>query len=150
VRGDHERRACSERSGEPRRHEEVRVGDVGSEATGYACRVEEELRMAPSPSARVDDGALDLVPSPEELTLEARDEDAEIRVVRARIHLGDEEDAHRAAIVTVSAQKRGWETRTVPSMEEPDAIDYTFVDPSVEVGQWANLTRARRGRLRAA
>jgi hypothetical protein len=31
-------------------------------------------------------------------------------------------------------------------MEEPDAIDYTFVDPSVEVGQWANLTRARRGR----
>jgi hypothetical protein len=30
-----------------------------------------------------------------ELTLEVRDEDAEVRVDRARIHLGDEQDAHR-------------------------------------------------------
>lgn len=31
-------------------------------------------------------------------------------------------------------------------MEESDAFDYTFVDPSVELGPWANLTRARRSR----
>ncbi len=48
----------------------------------------------PSRPARapVDDRALDLVSAREELPLEARDEDAEIRVVRPRIHLRDEED----------------------------------------------------------
>jgi hypothetical protein len=36
------------------------------------------------------------VAAPDELALEVRDEDAQVRIGRARVHLGDEEDAQRA------------------------------------------------------
>jgi hypothetical protein len=45
--------------------------------------------------ARVHDRPLDLVPSLDELVLEVRDEDAEVRVGRAWVHLRDEEDAQQ-------------------------------------------------------
>jgi hypothetical protein len=46
-----------------------------------------------APSAPIDDRALELVAARAELVLEALDEDPEVRVVRPRVHLGDEEDA---------------------------------------------------------
>ena len=52
--------------------------------------------MAPrAPRARVHDRTLDLVPARDELALEVRDEDPEVRVVRPRVHLRDEEDSQR-------------------------------------------------------
>ncbi len=96
VRGDDERRARRERSGETRGHEEVRVGDVGIEAPRRASGIAEQPQVPASAArARVDDRALDLVPAREELALEVRDEDAEVRVVPARVHLRDEEDPQR-------------------------------------------------------
>ena len=47
-----------------------------------------------SAGAAVDDSALELVPARGELVLEVGHEDAEVRVVRARVHLRDEEDPH--------------------------------------------------------
>jgi hypothetical protein len=47
-------------------------------------------------SAPIDDRALELVAARAELVLEALDEDPEVRVVRPRVHLGDEEDAQGA------------------------------------------------------
>ena len=49
---------------------------------------------APPAAARVDDRALDLVAARDELVLEVGDEDPEVRVVRARVHLRDEKDPH--------------------------------------------------------
>ena len=93
VRGDDERRARRERRREARRDEEVRVDDVGPEAPRGADGVADESEVAPPSSGRaVDDGALDLVPPRDELALEVGDEDSEVRVVRARVHLRDEED----------------------------------------------------------
>jgi hypothetical protein len=49
----------------------------------------------PAPAATIHDGARDLVAALEQLPLEVRDEDPEIRVVVARVHLRDEEDLQR-------------------------------------------------------
>jgi hypothetical protein len=95
--GDDERRASGEGRQESRRDEEMRVDDVGLESAGGERRVASEREVA-SPSARsaIDDGALDLVSSLDERTLERRDEDPEVGIVGARVHLGDEEDPHVA------------------------------------------------------
>ncbi len=97
VRGDDERRARRECSGETCRYEEVRVGDLRIEAPRRASGISEQLQVPTRPArARVDDRALDLVPAGDELVLEVRDEDAEVRVARTRVHLRDEEDPQRA------------------------------------------------------
>ena len=52
--------------------------------------------MTPPPAgAPIDDGSLDVVTTRGELALEIGDEHSEIRIVRARVHLRDEEDLHR-------------------------------------------------------
>ena len=97
VRGDDERRARRERGGEAGGNEEVRVGDVGMEARAARARVADEREVAASAAtSRVDDGPLDLVAARDELALEVRDEDPEVRVVRPRVHLRDEEDPQGA------------------------------------------------------
>ena len=59
--------------------------------------------MAPSPAgAPVDDGALDLVSARDELALEVGDEDSEVRIVRARVHLRDEQDPQGACYPRVT------------------------------------------------
>ncbi|MEZ5098984.1 MAG: hypothetical protein R3C15_04115 [Thermoleophilia bacterium] len=91
-------RGRSDRAG---REEEVRVDDVGAEAPRRADRIDPEARepgLAAGPA--VDNGALELVAEPAQLALELPDEDAEVRVVAARVHLRDEQDAH-AGILAV-------------------------------------------------
>ena len=93
VGGDDERRARGERRDESGRDEEVRVDDVRPRSPGAPHRIAEEACVASRPSlATVDHGALDLVTARQELALEGGDEHSEIRVRRARVHLGDEED----------------------------------------------------------
>ena len=105
VGGNDERRPRSERCGESRGHEEVRVHDVGTEPPRRAKGVAREHEMAPSAScATIEHSTLELMPARGELALEVRDEDAEIRVVRPRIHLGDEEDAQGSELLTHHAQ----------------------------------------------
>ena len=94
VGRDDERRACRERGREARRHEEVGVRDIRIEATCATPSVAEQPHVASRAAAPlVHDRALDLVPARDELAFEVRHEDAEIRIVRPRIHLGDEEDS---------------------------------------------------------
>ena len=71
--------------------------------------------MARSPAARaVDDRALDLVSAREELALEVRDEDPEVGIVRARVHLGDEEDPQRRLPARRPGGSRGTSRRSCP------------------------------------
>ena len=49
---------------------------------------------APATAAAVHDRTLELVTTVAQRLLHLLDEDAEIRVVRPRVHLRDEEDAH--------------------------------------------------------
>ena len=98
MRRHHERRHPGERRerGErPGRGEEMRVDDVRLESPGHAdglCAQADVLR--PRTAAVVDHGALELVALRDQLALELGDEDAEIRVRGARVHLRDEQDAH--------------------------------------------------------
>ena len=88
MRRDDQRRARRECAREAGRDEEVRVDDVGTEAACLAPGIAEESEVTALPAAaRVDDGALDLVAARDELGFEVRDEDPEVRVVRARVHL---------------------------------------------------------------
>jgi len=93
VRGHDERRPRGEGRREPGGHEEVGVGDIGTEPTRSASGVADEGEMArPAASSPIDDRTLELVTARGELALEARHEDAEVRVGRPRVHLRDEED----------------------------------------------------------
>ena len=95
VGGDDERRAGRERSCEARRDEEVRVHDLRLEAAGDRPRIGDEPHVAaPATAAAVHDRTLELVTTVAQRLLHLLDEDAEIRVVRPRVHLRDEEDAH--------------------------------------------------------
>ena len=95
MRGDDERRTRRERRSEPGRDEEVRVDDVRVEAARGSPGVAREPEVTPRPAApAVHDRALELVPARDELPLERGDEDPEVGVVRARVHLGDEQDPH--------------------------------------------------------
>ena len=94
VSGHHERRALRERGDQPGGDEEVRVDDVGPRGAAGGAR-QLEVSELPAGSA-VDHGAVDLVAPLRERALHLRDEDAEVRVGRPRVHLRDEEDAHRA------------------------------------------------------
>ena len=95
VRRDHERRLRAERPDQPGGNEEVRVDDLGLEATRFLpclpCKGEETPLAARAP---VEHRSLELVPARGELVLELGDEDSEIGIVRPRIHLRDEQDAH--------------------------------------------------------
>ena len=94
VRGDDERRADSER-GQAARDEKVGVDDVRSEASRCSDHSRRKDGVSPLPAgAPVEHRTLDMVAALGEGELELADEDAEIRVVRARIHLRDEQDAH--------------------------------------------------------
>jgi hypothetical protein len=54
--------------------------------------------VTPPPAASAgDDRPLDLVPTGGQLALEAGDEDSEVGVARAGVHLGDEKDPHAEA-----------------------------------------------------
>ena len=71
------------------------VEDVRPKSSRGAESVPREPEMASSSSrAAVDYRSFDLVPSSRELTLEVGDEDPEIGVVGAGVHLGYEEDSH--------------------------------------------------------
>jgi len=70
------------------------------EASCDTSRVADEGDVTSPASASVDDGALDLVPARKKLALEIRDEDSEVRIVRARVHLGNEQDAQGYPRVT--------------------------------------------------
>jgi hypothetical protein len=75
----------------------MRVRDIGVEGAGDPPRVADESEMAASPTAsRVHDRPLYLVAAPHELAIEVRDEHAQVRIVPARVHLGDEEDPQGA------------------------------------------------------
>ena len=88
VRGDDQRSARRECSREAGRDEEVRVDDIGMEAARLAPGIAEESEVTALPAAaRVDHGALDLVAARDQLGLEVRDEDPEVRVIRAWVHL---------------------------------------------------------------
>ena len=58
--------------------------------TGAKPRVE-----GSPPGAAVDNRALEVMPAGRELALEVGDEDAEVRIVPTRVHLGNEENSHR-------------------------------------------------------
>ncbi len=88
MRGDDQRRTRGERCREAGRDEEVRVDDVGMECARRAPGIAKQGDVtASSTTARVDDRAFDLVAERDELRLEVRDEDAEVGVVRAGVHL---------------------------------------------------------------
>jgi hypothetical protein len=66
----------------------VRVHDVRSEAPRRADCVARELEVSsPSSGAAIDDSALDVMATRNELALEVRYEDPEVRIVRAGVHL---------------------------------------------------------------
>jgi hypothetical protein len=66
----------------------MRIDDVRAEGARDLPGITEERGVtALSTVARVDDGALDLVAARDQLGLEVRDEDSEVRVTRARVHL---------------------------------------------------------------
>ena len=74
----------------------MRVHDVGSEAPRRADGIAGEREMSsPSTGALIDHRALQIMPASREFPLEVGDEDSEVGVVRAGIHLRDEEDLHR-------------------------------------------------------
>ena len=100
VGGHDERRASRERSGQAGGNEKVRIRDLRVEPPGDPPGVPEERDVAAASSSGVHDRVLDLVSSDEELALEARDEDSEVRIVRPRVHLGDEQDAQGYPRVT--------------------------------------------------
>ena len=86
---------------QPGGNEEVRVDDVGVEPPRRLHDVDREPRVAAASAAPVDDGARELVPARLELALERGDERAEIRRVRARVHLRDEQDPHGLSTCSV-------------------------------------------------
>ena len=95
--GDDERSARRERRDQPGRREEVRVDDIWAEPSRRPSGVEREAEVAQLPArAAVDDGPLELVAARGELSFQVGDEDPEVRIVRARVHLRDEEDPHVA------------------------------------------------------
>jgi hypothetical protein len=80
VGGGDERRPSTERSGQPGRHEEVRVDDVRPEPRCRTCRARARGDAA-GRRATIDDGSFDVMVVRDQLALEARHEDPEIRIV---------------------------------------------------------------------
>ena len=79
----------------PGRDEEVRVDDVRPvPARGGAGVAQEAGVAAPAAGATVDHGEVELVAPLAQREPEPLDEDAEVGVGRARVHLGDQEDPH--------------------------------------------------------
>ena len=93
VSGHHEWRALGERGDQPGGDEKVSVDDVGARCAACVAR---QLEVSELPSrSTVEHGAVDLVAPLHERALHLRDENAEVGVGRPRVHLRDEEDAHR-------------------------------------------------------
>ena len=107
VRGEDERRPAGERGqrGDPAGgQEEVGVDDVGIALHRVAQRIDREAALlALAAAAVVDDRGQDLVAHGLQGVGDLRDEDAVVRVVRARPHRGHEEDPHRAYPETTGA-----------------------------------------------
>jgi hypothetical protein len=78
-----------------RGHEEVGVDDVGPERASGSEHVEGEATVTPPRTGTLDDRAGELVTALAQLALEVGDEDAEVRVAQARVHLRDEQDPQR-------------------------------------------------------
>jgi hypothetical protein len=116
VCGDDERRSRAERGGEARRDEEVRVDDVGMKSSGDARYVAREREVAAAPpSSAVDDRTFKLVAALREAALQSGDEDAEVRIVEPRVHLGDEEDLQREPYPRVTWRMPRHISSVVPS-----------------------------------
>ena len=102
VRRDDERRPrCTRREqrAEPGRKEEVGVDDVRPEAPRRENGSPRQPRVAQlAAAAPVEHDPLELVPTGRERPFQALDEDAEVGGSGRRIHLGDEQDAHRRII----------------------------------------------------
>src|SRR5207247_9333990 len=84
---------------EPGRNEEMGVDDVWLDfaraRTGHARELEvPTLAAAPA----VEHGAVELVPPAAQGALDLGDEDAEVRVARAGVHLRDEQDPHGGSV----------------------------------------------------
>ena len=95
VRRHDERSVRHDGGDQPGRSQEMRVDDVGVEAARAAAGGRSKLCVTPrTAGSPVDHCALDLVSAGGELTLDLRDEGAEVGIGRARIHLRDEEDPH--------------------------------------------------------
>ena len=102
VRGDDERSPrgeSGEEPGEAGREEEMGVDDVRPEPPRRADRTGSELRVTQlAAAAPVEHDPLDVVPARGQLPLQPLDEHAEIRRRCGRVHLRDEQDAHRRII----------------------------------------------------
>ena len=94
--GDDERGARPERGDQSGRNEEVRVDDVRCRASEGPSR-EREVAKLPT-CARVEHRAVELVPARDERVLELRDERAQIRCIRARVHLRHEQNPHARSV----------------------------------------------------
>ena len=131
VRGDDERRVDARRD-QPGRDEEVRPDDVGPPGRGD---LPPQLEEAPLPAgAPVEHGELDLVPALAERALQLRHEDAEVGVVRARVHLRDEQDPHARTVP--SSRRRSARARRprdfdrIATTSDPRETPGTPVSPS--------------------
>jgi len=95
VRRDHERRLRGKRGDQSGGNEKVGVHDVGTKPPRLLPRVAREGKKTKLPArAPVEHRPFDLVPAPRELALQLGNEDSEIGIARARIHLRDEQDSH--------------------------------------------------------
>ena len=91
--GEDERRPLRERGDEPGRDEKVGVDDVRPRRLP---RGPGQLEVAELPAGTpVEHGPVDVVSPPLERVRHLRHEDAEVGIVGPRVHLRDEEDAHR-------------------------------------------------------
>ena len=105
----------------------MRVHDVGTRSAQRSLR---ELEVAePSAGARIENGAVDLVPARDELAFELRDERPEIGSVRPRIHLRDEEDPHARSVCS----------RLVAGVVQVDGLTKVFRVAEREGGLRASL-----------
>ena len=92
----------------------MRVHDVGlGGATDAAC----ELEVAqPAAGAPVEHRKVDIVPTLAERELHLPHEDTEVGIVRSRIHLRDEQDAHGRSLTQ----------RPRPALSQPTRILYVL------------------------
>jgi hypothetical protein len=112
---DDERRARRQSGREPGRDEEVRIDHVRTEAACGAGGLRGKAEMTPlAAAAAVEHGPFDFMPPVGQRALDLDDEGTEVRVVRPRVHLRDEQDLqttrarvlafdHRASAVSTAS-----------------------------------------------
>ena len=128
-----------ERGEQARRDEEVRVDDVGTEATRGDDHVAGEPEMTRPAATAVDDRALDLVPAlGQSACSSAGDERPRTPGRRARVHLRDEEDPHAASARASPGRPRGTSRRSSP---RPRARSGARAAPRSDAS-WRHVTRS--------